>query len=398
MFTKEEMSKFVNTLERIHGEKAVTFDLYKNKDKLVAQYKGKTMELTKKGREYFAKVGTNKMQSNSIDGAILKHPKVSLFEENNITEFSVNENAGDFSKLEKLLKVYDYSYEMSDDFRAWKKGNEQRKELQPLVDKLMQIDKKKTIKLWNKYSPNKIFDIKEEQNVDESPYGEKGIEQLKADLNSLKKNPPKLIKTDGDKFDLMYFSALKGDYSLINSTKNYKVAKASYDNMLLYHQDQMYKIKKLMKDVLVESGMSVSTEVFKKNQAKSLMNDIKSNEERIKEYKNRIKNNDPNSDVLIKIIKTLETANKLSRSMIKEGKIDEAMKVVGMLDKRGVKEIKRMIKDSGTDEMIKHFNSLPKNKKRDMFDVIARNYKEFHGKEKAFADAVIKYKTNATMY
>ena len=52
--------------------------------------------------------------------------------------------------LDKALKTHDWYYEMTDDFRVWKKGSAELKNIHSLIK---QVDKNMAMKLWKKYLP-----------------------------------------------------------------------------------------------------------------------------------------------------------------------------------------------------------------------------------------------------
>lgn len=56
-----------------------------------------------------------------------------------------------FQELEKKLKIFDYTYMMSDDHRCWVSGEAQLKIVDKMIQDCAEIDKEKTEDLITKY-------------------------------------------------------------------------------------------------------------------------------------------------------------------------------------------------------------------------------------------------------
>lgn len=78
-FHRHEKQVLIDTLKGLLGDK-VTMD-FGNPEKMTATYKGKVVDVTKAGKQYVATYGNKIVTSSSIDGAVLKHPKITIFEE-----------------------------------------------------------------------------------------------------------------------------------------------------------------------------------------------------------------------------------------------------------------------------------------------------------------------------
>ena len=57
------------------------------------------------------------------------------------------DTAPDLNRLDQMLKDHDWYFSYSDDFRVWKKGEEEHKKIMDMVKKLGKDGKK----LYNKY-------------------------------------------------------------------------------------------------------------------------------------------------------------------------------------------------------------------------------------------------------
>lgn len=130
-FHRHEKQVLINTLKGLLGDK-VTMD-FGNPEKMTATYKGKVVDVTKAGKQYVATYGNKIVTSSSIDGAVLKHPKITIFEE--VIEEKMS------SAVRNAFDEIDYQYTDLGTSEAYFKVN--KEEMDEFLKKLGKRQKKK---------------------------------------------------------------------------------------------------------------------------------------------------------------------------------------------------------------------------------------------------------------